>query len=264
MKTWKTGISKVWTKENGELKEAQLFFGNKPVEVNQQDQREKGFISSWLDELFKGGIDVYDTNNQENNDIPITLLIKGPPGSGKTTFALELCYRLAENARRTSMYVSLESGSQQIIDNAKRFGWDQDENRASIMGIAEKTTKKKFRAINSCLNVLGSEITTKWAQKVSKKAVDNKVDMTNALLKTLATFLGVPYSPSFINLLRTFYQQQGLDNFPVGTQGSQILVIDSLNIFPIESRKDIFMRFLNIAKLRKKIAKNNKAIRRQN
>jgi DNA polymerase III delta prime subunit len=43
---------------------------------------------SWFDELFLSGIKVFEVTDEQHH--PVTLLLKGPPGDGKTTLALEL------------------------------------------------------------------------------------------------------------------------------------------------------------------------------
>ena len=108
-KFWKTEISKTFWNDleisKSDFPEAELCIGD-----------EEPHSVSWLDEILRGGIKIF-------NDKPITLLVKGPPGSGKTTFALELCYRLAINKTHPikSLYISVDSDSEQIIRNAKNY-----------------------------------------------------------------------------------------------------------------------------------------------
>jgi predicted ATP-dependent serine protease len=88
----------------------------------------------WLDELFEGGIVLPETG--EGGKKALTMLLSGPPGTGKTTFAMELCCRLAESPRRTneqsldevkrplkSLYLTTESHKDWMMQNVRSFGW---------------------------------------------------------------------------------------------------------------------------------------------
>ncbi|MFH1299583.1 MAG: hypothetical protein ABIK07_00885, partial [Planctomycetota bacterium] len=71
---------------------------------------------------------------------PYLLLISGPPGSGKTTFVLELCRNLAENLQKpditinpdlkpkhfSSFYFSLEKPADRILANIASYNWGPD------------------------------------------------------------------------------------------------------------------------------------------
>jgi len=249
MNQWKTGISTVyWAKkyfesEKPKIEEAKFRFG-----VKAEDDPNPPTVS-WLDELFRGGIKVDDNN-------PITLLIKGPPGSGKTTFALELCYRLAKSTENSavSTYVSLESESQQIKDNAAEFGWQKDgmetihfKHDGKYEGENDKRT--------TILNVLGAEDATKiflslrdkvtntasMAMTNGLKVITEEGDAVHGFAAAIATLIvglcSIPFSKSKS-------KQTQLSE----SSTSHIIVIDSLNIFPIGEREEIFQETLNQAK----------------
>ena len=93
-----------------------------------------------LDDLLGGGLVIPDgiiagmgaPQGGPGPHRPLFMLLIGPPGSGKSTLALELCYRLATNpnpdipgAERglSSIYVSAESDTRALIQNAESFGW---------------------------------------------------------------------------------------------------------------------------------------------
>jgi len=71
---------------------------------------------------------------------PFLLILSGPPGSAKSTLALQICYNFAESARElevagrpvgildrpAALYITTETSCQQIIDKAKGFGWKEE------------------------------------------------------------------------------------------------------------------------------------------
>ncbi len=80
----------------------------------------------WFDELFHGGILLPEQKDRKNR--AVTLLITGPPGTGKSTLALELCVRLASRREENqlkgcTLYVASEAYPPLMINNAKSFGW---------------------------------------------------------------------------------------------------------------------------------------------
>ena len=80
----------------------------------------------WFDELFEGGIVLPDFDGNEPR--ALTILLSGPPGTGKSTLATEFCYRASQSRRFHSRgfaphYVTVEAHSPWMIDNATAFGW---------------------------------------------------------------------------------------------------------------------------------------------
>lgn len=87
----------------------------------------------WLDELFEGGIVLPETHGQKR---ALTMVISGPPGTGKTTLAMELCCRAAlesssdgeeplegEPRPLRSWYITSEAHKDWMIQNARSFRW---------------------------------------------------------------------------------------------------------------------------------------------
>lgn len=67
---------------------------------------------SGLDELLGGGIPTGHIT-----------AVMGPPGTGKSTFALQFTYEGLKNSENC-VYLSLEESEEDIIKTAKSFGWD--------------------------------------------------------------------------------------------------------------------------------------------
>jgi KaiC/GvpD/RAD55 family RecA-like ATPase len=105
---------------------------------------EKGIYS--MDELLGGGIVIPNNIIEARVGTPdsppeyatpgIVVLLTGAPGSGKSTFALELCSRLAtaDNSGLhprfakgvSSLYLAAEVSAKSLIQNAQSFGWNAD------------------------------------------------------------------------------------------------------------------------------------------
>jgi KaiC/GvpD/RAD55 family RecA-like ATPase len=85
----------------------------------------------WFDELFNGGIRILGASANEKR--AMTLLITGPPGTGKSTLAMELCVRLALNPKANILggkilYIASEAHPPWMIDNVQSFGWLKERN----------------------------------------------------------------------------------------------------------------------------------------
>jgi KaiC/GvpD/RAD55 family RecA-like ATPase len=85
--------------------------------------------TSWFDELLGGGITIPEKEEQA-----LTLLLTGPPGTGKTTLATELAYRLAVNAGLDTLYLTSEANPDRMIKNVRDLGWDQNPDRLDDAG----------------------------------------------------------------------------------------------------------------------------------
>jgi KaiC/GvpD/RAD55 family RecA-like ATPase len=83
----------------------------------------------WLDSLLCGGLVIPEAISQFRRR-PLIWLVSGPPGTGKTTFGLELCCRLSTtnqpeygNQSLDTIYFSAESSTDMILEKMRMFGW---------------------------------------------------------------------------------------------------------------------------------------------
>lgn len=175
---------------------------------------------SWLDRLFDGGILVTDPSTRA-----LTMLITGPPGTGKSILALEICYRLTlyHNYHKRPdglycMYVSTENSAERIITKARSFDWelafdkfqkyDESPGTPHVAVLGADTIRNELKEKQKPdLGLMVDQLARKWEQVLIKNPYFKKRPIPSA----------------------------------------DVLVIDSLNVIGPSDKADIFNQFLNVA-----------------
>lgn len=132
----RTGISKVFWCDpaNGKYN---FESATMPALMNDKGQSDL----CWFDELFRGGIFI---PRQERRRRAVTLLLTGPPGTGKSTLATEMCVRLAQNQVNPlggkTLYIASEAHPPWIVENVQSFGWVKNREEAEQLFDIHGTT----------------------------------------------------------------------------------------------------------------------------
>ena len=81
-------------------------------------------------EKVRTGIEGFDEISRGGLPVGRTTLIMGTPGAGKTVFALQTLVNAARDEGEAGIFVAFEEKTQQIIANARAFGWNIPELQA--------------------------------------------------------------------------------------------------------------------------------------
>jgi KaiC/GvpD/RAD55 family RecA-like ATPase len=201
----------------------------------------------WLDELFHGGI-VLPPNSSKDPAKPVSVLITGPPGGGKSTLALELCYRIAtatEDQIRDKttvealgprpwqlLYVSVDTAANDVIHKAESFFPDAKEWFVS--------TTPKSELAQTRIAVWGTNRIKEWGPL--SKTVDEGLKWAAHLA------LGADFAKFESEILKSDKVLSRWFTSPIARAAPQVLIIDSLNVLKADQAGEFFQKFLLASK----------------
>lgn len=117
--------------------------------------------TAWFDELFDGGLKIPSKTPGEISNNIMVMMLSGPPGTGKSTFALEFCYRLATNKLNShplrSVYLSTEGHPPWLIQHVRQdFGWDEEGSALGEESIDNLVDVRSFKTVEDAERLTGS------------------------------------------------------------------------------------------------------------
>ncbi|HSG83017.1 MAG TPA: ATPase domain-containing protein [Nitrosopumilus sp.] len=161
-----------------------------------------------------------------------TVTVSGPPGSGKTTFALQFLYSGANDFDENGVYISLSQNIEDIKNDSKSFGWDFDNliSNEKMMMIDARPFKIEDGAIGKDDSLYrGEQLPFEHLTKLILSAV-KRVGAKRVVIDSI-TILTLQYSDKFHMRQGLQGMIQALENFGIA---SLILSEESEDEVPLE------------------------------
>ena len=244
---YKTGISQAYwcdtSNKIAEFQPARIAFDTSDMQP-----------LSWFDKLFEDGILLPRGTGEVLH--PLTMLVSGPPGCGKTTLISELCYRLAVNEEGnekplSTLYISTDAETGRMIHNAIDLGWDKAKDY--FIPFDPDENPKLRQGLKSMIGVWGQD---KFLNSIEKK--DRLSAMIEAAVNSLDQWVLKAKTTDYMTRLRYKIINQPIENASGGGVTvydekyiPDILVVDSLNILNPEGQMKFFQSFIKSCKATK-------------
>jgi KaiC/GvpD/RAD55 family RecA-like ATPase len=198
--------------------------------------RTKDVNLNWFDELLEGGIVLPKLH--ANKKRALTVLLSGPPGTGKSTFAMELVYRcsqLEDESAMNALYVTSESSAEWIQEKAISLGWKEVER------IIHSTESQKQRHHGGKhVDILETNQFKYYLENIDKTSA------TGIMLKAVGNFFRLGSAGEDTDKFIGDIKEGSAVKNILKINDPDILVIDSLNTVDKSQRQELFNKFIEL------------------
>ena len=166
--------------------------------------------------VVKTGIPGFDSTLSVGLKKNSSVVVSGPPGSGKTTFGLQFIYSGAKEFDEPGVYISLSQSIDEIKNDCRTFGWDIDDlvAKEKVLMIDLRPFKIKDEVIGRDDSLYrGEEIPFKHMTKFILNSI-KKIKAKRIVIDSIS-ILGMQYSDKFYMRQGLQGMIQSLENFDV-------------------------------------------------
>ena len=166
--------------------------------------------------IVKTGIPGFDSILSEGLKKNGSVVVSGPPGSGKTTFGLQFIYSGAKEFDEPGVYVTLSQSIDEIKNDCKSFGWDIEDlvAKGKILLVDLRPFKIKDEVIEQDNSLYrGEQIPFEHLTKFILNNI-KKIKAKRIVIDSIS-ILGMQYSDKFHMRQGLQGMIQSLENFEV-------------------------------------------------
>lgn len=166
--------------------------------------------------IVKTGIPGFDSTLSVGLKKNSSVVVSGPPGSGKTIFGLQFIYSGAKEFDEPGVYISLSQSVSEMKNDCKSFGWDIDDliSKGKILMVDLRPFKIKDELIGKDETLFrGEQIPFEHLTKFILNCI-KKVNAKRIVIDSIS-ILGMQYSDKFYMRQGLQGMIQSLENFDV-------------------------------------------------